>query len=77
MEANKFYDILSRYFNRLSQVGYVPDNSTFSILITAYIYKLEKENKLTKDQNNIIKKALSCLQGNCFIPYNSCKGTCI
>lgn len=77
MEANKLYNVLDRYFKRLSQVGYIPDNSTFSILILVYIAKLEKENILTKEQKSIINKAISCLQGNCFIPYNLCKEHCI
>ena len=77
MENNRLYDTLNRYFKRLSQVGYIPDNDTFSILVLTYITELGKENSLTSEQNLIIEKALSYLQGSCLIPYGSCKGTCI
>lgn len=77
MENNRLYDTLNRYFKRLSQVGYIPDNDTFSVLVLAYITKLKGENSLTSEQNFIIEKALSCLQGSCLIPYSSCKGTCL
>lgn len=77
MENNRLYDTLNRYFKRLSQVGYIPDNDTFSVLVLAYITKLKEENSLTSEQNFIIEKALSCLQGSCLIPYNSCKETCL
>lgn len=77
MENNRLYDTLNRYFKRLSQVGYISDNDTFSVLVLAYITKLKGENSLTSEQNFIIEKALSCLQGSCLIPYNSCKGTCL
>ena len=77
MENNRLYDTLNRYFKRLSQVGYIPDNDTFSVLVLTYITKLKEESSLTSEQNFIIEKALSCLQGNCLIPYSSCKGTCL
>ena len=77
MENNRLYDTLNRYFKRLSQVGYIPDNDTFSVLVLTYITKLKEENSLTPEQNFIIEKALSCLQGSCLIPYSSCKGTCL
>ena len=77
MENNRLYDTLNRYFKRLSQVGYIPDNDTFSVLVLTYITELKKENSLTSEQSLIIEKALSCLQGSCLIPYGSCKGTCI
>ena len=55
MEANKLYGVLDRYFKRLSQVGYIPDNSTFSVLILVYIAKLEKEKvKFELDPNKDI-----------------------
>lgn len=77
MENNRLYDTLNRYSKRLSQVGYIPDNDTFSVLVLTYITELKKENSLTSEQKYIIEKALSCLQGSCLIPYGSCKGTCI
>lgn len=77
MENNRLYDTLNRYFKRLSQVGYIPDNDTFSVLVLAYITKLKEKTSLTSEQNFIIEKALSCLQGSCLIPYSSCKGTCL
>lgn len=77
MVDNELYDTLNRYFKRLSQVGYIPDNDTFSVLVLTYITELEKENSLTQEQKLIVERALSCLQGTCLIPYSSCKGTCL
>lgn len=77
MENNRLYDTLNRYFKRLSQVGYIPDNDTFSVLVLTYITELQEQESLTSEQNLIIDRALSCLQGSCLIPYNLCKGTCI
>lgn len=72
---HNLYNTLNSYFKRLSQVGYVPDDSVFSILLLSYITELKEKNTLTEEQNAIINKALSCLQGTCFIPITSCKGT--
>lgn len=77
MENNKLYDTLNRYFKRLSQVGYIPDNDTLSVLVLTYITELNNTHTLTTEQKYIVEKALSCLQGSCLIPYGSCKGTCI
>lgn len=77
MVDNELYDTLNRYFKRLSQVGYIPDNDTFSVLVLTYITELEKENSLTQEQKLIVERALYCLQGTCLIPYGSCKGTCL
>ena len=55
MENNRLYDTLNRYFKRLSQVGYIPDNDTFSVLVLTYITKLKEENSLTSEQNFIIE----------------------
>lgn len=77
MDNNRLYETLTRYFKRLSQVGYVPDNDVLAILVLTYITEIENSISLTSEQRDIIESALSCLQGNCFIPYRSCKGTCI
>lgn len=76
MENNIFYNSLNRYFKRLSQIGYVPDKDTYSILVLAYVTELRKRNSLTSEQNLIIEKALSCLKGSCLIPYSICKESC-
>ena len=77
MENKVLYVALDRYFKRLSQVGYIPDNSTFSILVLVYIFDMLKTYNLDTDQLGIIDRAISCLQRDCFIPYKSCKETCI
>ena len=77
MKNNRLNTTLTRYFKRLSQVGYIPDNEVLSVLVLTYITELEKDTSLTVTQKSIISKALSCLQGSCLIPYDTCKGTCI
>lgn len=77
MDNKRLYESLTRYFKRLSQVGYVPDNDMLSVLVLTYITDMRNSISLTSEQNDIIESALSCLQGNCFIPYRSCKGTYI
>lgn len=76
MEA-KLYETLNRYFNRLSQVGYIPEKEMLSVLVLSYITELWNTNTLSKEEQYIVDKAYSCLQGTCLIPYSSCKGTCI
>lgn len=77
MENNELYNTLNRYFKRLSQVGYISDNETFSVLVLYYITKVMDSSILTQEEKYIIDKAISCLQGSCLIPYSSCKGSCI
>lgn len=73
---NKLADTLNRYFNRLSQVGYIPDVDVFSVLILDYITGIKESYTLTSEEESVINKALNCLQGTCLIPYRVCKGTC-
>lgn len=77
MENNRLYEILNRYFNRLSQVGYISDNATFSVLVMSYITDIKNHFSLTKEEEYIIDRAIECIQGSCLIPYESCKGNCI
>lgn len=77
MGNNELYNTLNRYFKRLSQVGYVPDSETFSVLVLSYIVEVKSLFTLTQEEEYIIEKAMACLQGSCLIPYGSCKGTCI
>lgn len=78
MDTNMLYDTLNRYFKRLSQVGYVKSSDVLSILVLSYLLELKKESDyFSEEQKIIINKAILCLQGNCFIPYSSCKGICI
>lgn len=76
MGANDLYNVLTKYFKRLSQFGYMNDNDVYNIIVLTYIYELNK-TELSIDQQGIINKALSCLRGTCYFPYSSCKGTCV
>lgn len=69
---NNLYTALSRYFKRLSQVGYVKTEDLNILLIYIYIYDLLKKVPI----NRVIENALSCLQQSCFVPRISCKETC-
>lgn len=74
---NSFNEALTRYFTRLSQVGYFSDNGTFSILVLSYIIDMMNSTILTSEEKEIVERAFSCLQGSCIIPYEYCKGNCI
>lgn len=74
---NSFNGALTRYFTRLSQVGYFSDNGIFSILVLSYIIDMMNNITLTPDEREIVERAFSCLQGSCIIPYEHCKGNCI
>jgi hypothetical protein len=67
---------LTRYFKRLSQVGFIPDETVYSILVLYYITHLKESLLLTIEDNLIIKQALLSLQGSCLMPYKSCKESC-
>ncbi len=69
---NNLYTALSRYFKRLSQVGYVKTDDLYILLIYTYIYELLKRVPM----NRTIENVLSCLQQSCFVPRVSCKETC-
>lgn len=78
MENNyEFYNTLNRYFKRLSQVGYIPDNDMYSVLILYYINNIKDDKNITDKDKYIIDRAISCLQGTCLIPYNTCNKSCI
>lgn len=75
--TNLSYEALHRYFTRLSQSGYMKYSSVDSLIVLLYIQEIVKEFDLDIEEQTIINKALSCLQGsNCMIPYSGCKGAC-
>lgn len=74
---NRLYTTLNRYFKRLSQVGYIPDNDMLSVLVLSYITEVEESITLSPEEQSIIDRVIACLQGTCLIPYEECKGTCI
>ena len=76
--TNLSYEALHRYFTRLSQSGYMKYTNVESLIVLLYIQELVKDYDLDIEEQTIIDKALSCLQGsNCMIPYSGCKGACI
>lgn len=75
--TNLSYEALHRYFTRLSQSGYMKYSNVDSLIVLLYIQEIVKEFDLDIEEQTIINKALSCLQGsNCMIPYSGCKGAC-
>lgn len=75
--TNLSYEALHRYFTRLSQSGYMKYSNVESLIALLYIQEIVKEFYLDIEEQTIINKALSCLQGsNCMIPYSGCKGAC-
>ena len=75
--VNLTYEALHRYFTRLFQSGYMKYSNVKSLIVLLYIQEIVKEYDLDIEEQTIINKALSCLQGsNCMIPYLGCKGAC-
>ena len=75
--TNLSYEALHRYFTRLSQSGYMKYSNVDSLIVLLYIQEIVKEFDLDIEEQTIINKALSCLQGsNCMIPYSGCKRAC-
>ena len=75
--VNLTYEALHRYFTRLFQSGYMKYSNVKSLIVLLYIQEIVKEYDLDIEEQTIINKALSCLQGsNCMIPYFGCKGAC-
>ena len=76
--TNLSYEALHRYFTRLSQSGYMKYTNVESLIVLLYIQELVKDYDLDIEEQTIVDKALSCLQGsNCMIPYTGCKGACV
>lgn len=69
MDNTSLYNSLSSYFKRLSQVGYIPDNAVFAMVVLIYI----QDHNL---KGTVIDNTVSCLRKFCFVPYEICKGTC-
>ena len=75
--TNLSYEALHRYFTRLSQSGYMKYSNVDSLIVLLYIQEIVNKFDLDIEEQTIINKALSCLQGsNCMIPYSGCKGAC-
>lgn len=75
--TNLSYEALHRYFTRLSQSGYMKYSNVDSLIVLLYIQEIVNEYDLDIEEQTIINRALSCLQGsNCMIPYTGCKGAC-
>lgn len=76
--TNQSYQALQRYFNRLSQAGYVKYGYVEYLLAFLYIQEILQEFDLDQDEQLIVSKAVNCLWGsNCLIPYTSCKEACV
>lgn len=74
--SNITNEALNRYFNSLSQTGYMNYNNVYYLLILTYIQEINQE-ELSLEDKNIVRKALDCLYGNsCLIPYINYKQTC-
>lgn len=75
--VNLTHEALHRYFTRLFQSGYMKYSNVKSLIVLLYIQEIVKEYDPDIEEQTIINKALSCLQGsNCMIPYFGCKGAC-
>ena len=75
--TNLSYEALHSYFTRESQAGYMKYFNVDSLIVLLYIQEIVKEFDLDIEEQTIVNKALSCLQGsNCTIPYSGCKGAC-
>lgn len=75
--TNLAYEALHRYFNRLSQSGYMKYSNVDSLIVLLYIQEIDNDYDLEIEEQIIINRALSCLQGsNCMIPYTGCKRAC-
>lgn len=75
--TNLSYEALHRYFTRLSQSGYMKYSNVDSLIVLLYIQEIVSEYDLDIEEQTIVNRALSCLQGsNCMIPYTGCKGAC-
>ena len=73
--GNFIYEVLSRYFNTLSVLGYKEYSSVYKVLLLILIKDfIDKDyyGYLTEKDYNTINKALYCIYGTtCLIPYSS------
>lgn len=75
--TNLSYEALQRYFTRLSQSGYMKYSNVDSLIVLLYIQEIVDRYDLDIEEQNIVNRALSCIQGNnCMIPHANCNGAC-
>ena len=70
---NVVYNALSRYYNALSNTGYMPNSQAQKLLVLCFyrdfVYQ-DYRGMLTKNDYSLIEQALDCLYGStCLIPY--------
>lgn len=69
------HEILSRYFNTLSVLGYKDYNSVYKVLLLSLIRDFINKDYygyLTEEDYNTINKSLYCIYGtSCLIPYSN------
>lgn len=69
----EIYNSLTRYFTRLSQIGYVNYKEVEKLLVFLYIQEILEGNsgvESSEEDLNIMHRALYCLYGNsCLFPY--------
>lgn len=72
--SNFIYEVLSRYFNTLSILGYKEYLSVYKVLLLILIKDFidrDYYGYLTKEDYNTVNKALYCIYGTtCLIPYS-------
>lgn len=73
MDKDYLSSVLNKYFTRLSQIGYVPYDSVYNILILLFV---DEYIIPYSDDRETVDRALSCITGSCFIPYTSCNESC-
>lgn len=73
---DKLDKAVSRYFNRLFKVGYVSYQEVESILILDYINDIIRECDVNAETKSLLSDVLSCINGTCLIPYNTCNKLC-
>lgn len=63
---------LNRYFNLLSQTGYINDKQCSKLILLIFLTEFIQEFIVTEEDYQKISKILTCLQqSSCMIPYKS------
>lgn len=73
--TNLSYEALHRYFTKLTQFGYMKYSDVELLIVLLYIQEIVDKYDPSLEEQSIVNKALSCLQGSsCIIPLSCCKG---
>lgn len=78
--TDNLHTSLERYFTLLSKQGYINNSSVNKLIIMLFIEEIltgPMSLLITSEDYDYISKAITCLHGDCLMPYNLYESTVV